>query len=64
MTKEQIDTAHFVQTPQHYLNPRLEWVGKVLGMDLYVDLKNQLQPEKKRQLAEEVLKNVLGGTNE
>lgn len=43
-------------TPTHNLKPKLEWVGRVLGMDLYVDTSGRRQPSEKRDLVEAVLK--------
>lgn len=39
----------------HSDKPKLEWVGRILGMDLYVDTQGEHWPEKKRELAERML---------
>lgn len=48
-------------TPEHQLKPQLVWLGKFLGMDIYMDL----QPIKKRsqhaQLARRIFNAKLGG---
>lgn len=49
-------------TPQYQLKPKLEWVGCILGMDLYVDTSRERQPNEKRLLAEKILKKAFGMT--
>ena len=38
-------------TPTHLLKPNLQWIGRLLGMDVYIDT----QHKKKRALAEKLL---------
>jgi len=45
-------------TEPHIFKPRLEWVGRILGMDLYVDtggLENVYSAIDKRKMAEALL---------
>lgn len=44
-------------TPLHEVKPRLEWIGRILGMDVYVDTSGE-HPDK-RKLAENVLGRAL-----
>lgn len=39
--------------------PRLEYVGKILGMDLYVNTTGITNHSKKRRLAEHLLKSLI-----
>jgi hypothetical protein len=38
-------------TPEWKTKPYLVWVGKLLGMDLYIDLQGQSSPKDKHKLA-------------
>lgn len=56
-----MDKYRLTPTPLHLVKPRLEWVGTVLGMDVYVDVSRQFEPEKKRDLAQTILEVRLRG---
>lgn len=43
-------------TPMHDLKPKLEWVGKILGMDVYIDTSGK-HPAK-RDIAEELISKL------
>ena len=51
-------------TPQHLLKPKLVWVGRILGMDLYLDIQGKPDAMKKRDVAERVLKKMFKAEEE
>lgn len=42
------------------MKPKLVWVGKMLGMDMYIDVGGQREPDRKLDLAEACLKKAFG----
>lgn len=50
-------------TPQFELKPQLVWLGKFLGMDVYMDIHGTNQKSKHAELARRIFKSKLEEMN-
>lgn len=51
-------------TPERLLKPHLVWVGKIIGMDLFVDAQGILNSEDRVMIASTILKSVFENSNQ